>query len=330
MKKYIIFLLAILMIFAGDKTKIGTAGGQLLQINSTPRGMALGDAHFATVGGIEAIFYNPAGLNTLSNMEFTVSSMNYLFDTNLNQLAFGLKLGEFTAIAFGYKNLAIGDIAVSTYEAKEGTGEIINPSNSHLSITYSQQFTDKISFGITTGLYSEDNVGVTGNSMTLDMGIQYHTKSGVSIGLAIKNLGSDISYTGDKIQTNQGADRTPFSLNYEDAALPTEFKLSLSYTRDLNEDNSLMFSGNFTNANQGLNQIVGSLEYTYVNSFFGRFSYTSQEESGFSLWSGVAGGIGVNFSAGENSSLSFDYAFRSIKESAIGNGVHSFGASLTF
>ena len=330
MKRIITLLIATLTVFAGDKTKIGTAGGQMLQINASPRGMALGEAHYATVAGLDAIYFNPAGLSEVSNMQFSVTTMDYFVDMSINQLAYALKLGEFTAVAIGFKALDIGEINVTTYESKEGTGEVISPSMTHLTVSYSQKFTDKISFGATAGILSEDYIQTSGSAVTLDLGLQYHAKSGLSLGIAIKNLGSDIAYSGTAIETTQGSDRTPLQLAYEKAALPTEFKLALSYTRDIDEENSLTFMGNYTNANQGLNYIAGGLEYSYMNNFFGRLSYGFQDESDLSLWSGFAAGLGVNFAAGESSNISFDYAYRDINNSDIGDGVHSFGASLSF
>lgn len=330
MKRLLVFIVAALTVFAGDKTKIGTAGGQMLQISASPRGMALGEAHYATVGGLEAIYFNPAGLAEVDNMEFSVSTMDYFVDMSISQLGYALKLGEFTAVAIGYKALDVGEIDVTTYAAKEGTGETISPSMTHLTLSYSQKFTDKISFGATAGFLNEDYIDVTGSAITLDLGLQYHAKSGISLGLAIKNLGSDISYEGNGVETTLGSSRTPLALQYENAALPTEFKISVSYTREIDEDNSLMLLGNFTNANQGLNYIAGGFEYSYQDNFFGRMSYGFQEESDFSLWSGFAAGLGVNFSTGDNSNLAFEYAYRDINNSDIGDGVHSFGARLTF
>ncbi|MCB0279316.1 MAG: PorV/PorQ family protein, partial [Calditrichaeota bacterium] len=317
--------------FAGDKTKLGTAGGLMLQIQASPRGMALGESHYATVSGLEAIFFNPAGLNEIANMAFSVSTMSYFVDMNINQMAYSLKLGEFTAVAFGFKSLNVGDIDVTTYDSKEGTGEILNVSMNHLTVTYSQKFTDRVSFGITGGLYTEDYVGVSGNAVTFDLGLQYHTKSNVSLGIVIKNLGSKVNFSGTIVEsTKGGGDRTPSYLGYEQSALPTEFKLALSYDRSIDDDNSVSFMGSYTNANQGLNYVSGGFEYNYSNQFFGRLSYGFQDESDLSLWSGFAAGFGVNFSTGDNSSLSIDYAYRDMNNSDIGNGVHSFGASLTF
>ena len=330
MKRIVILLVISLTVFAGDKNKIGTAGGQMLQIQASPRGMALGEAHYATVAGLEAIYFNPAGLSEVANMEFSVTTMEYFVDMSINQLAYALKLGEFTAVAIGFKALDIGEINVTTYENKEGTGEVITPSMTHLTISYSQKFTDKISFGATAGVLTEDYIENQGSAVTLDLGLQYHAKSGISLGIAIKNLGSDIAYSGTATEVTVGSDRTPYQLAYEKASLPTEFKLALSYTRDIDEDNSLTFMGNFTNANQGLNYISGGMEYSYANNFFGRLSYGFQDESDLSLWSGFAAGLGVNFSTGDNSSLSIDYAYRDINNSDIGNGVHSFGAKLSF
>mgnify|MGYP001280268856 CR=1 FL=1 len=63
--KLLTILLIITCGFAGTGKSVGTAGGTELLIPTGAKGIALNGANGANVSGVDAIYYNPAGISNL-------------------------------------------------------------------------------------------------------------------------------------------------------------------------------------------------------------------------------------------------------------------------
>jgi len=86
------FLCAIIVLTAlftcSDVVAQGTAGFEILRLQTQPRGSALAGALVADASQIENIFYNPAGLATISKRIGSAGYMNYLMDIESGYLAY--------------------------------------------------------------------------------------------------------------------------------------------------------------------------------------------------------------------------------------------------
>lgn len=332
MKKILATIISLVVIFAGGKEKIGTAGAQLLQLNTTPVNMALGGTNYASVSGLNAIYTNPAGLARMeSSMAVHVSSVSWIADMKINQLMYAFKVGEYTSLGFSYRSLNIGKIDVTTTQASNGTGETLNPNQTQLGLTYSQKFTDRISFGSSFSYYTEDYGLVNASAVALDLGIQYKSENGLDFGLTLKNVGTSINYSGTAISLNNTSDRTPHYLAYEPGFLPTEFKISVNYMNAFDAENNLTILTDFTNFNQGINSFGTGFEFAWNSMVYARASYRFYGESDLNAFNGLNFGLGVNFSLDEaaGSNVIFNYAYQGVEEDAL-DAVNSIGVTLTF
>ena len=123
---------------AGDQSRIGTAAAQELRIPVGSRGTALGGAILASVNGAEAMHWNPSGVVFGgTKREAVFSYLDYMADMNMNYFAVTTKLRDDIAVGVSAKVFSVGDIIVTTEEAPEGTGEVLNPTFSCVSFTYS-------------------------------------------------------------------------------------------------------------------------------------------------------------------------------------------------
>ena len=129
--------------FAGSDERKGTGGALELRLPVGPRGTALGGSVVSDAAGIDALFWNPAGLATIQRTEATFSHTQYIADMKLNYAAVGTHLG-LGALAFNAKVLSVGDVIVTTEDAPDGTGEILSPTFSVLGASYARQFTDRV------------------------------------------------------------------------------------------------------------------------------------------------------------------------------------------
>src|SRR5262245_56038908 len=141
--------------WAGSDGRKGTQGALELKLPVGPRGTALGGAVTADATGVDALFFNPAGLAALSGTEEMFTNTNYIADIDLNYAAVPTDVKALGGLACSAKVLAVADIIVTTEAVAEGIGEIANPTFTTLSIAWAKQFTDRVNFGLTTQLVNE-------------------------------------------------------------------------------------------------------------------------------------------------------------------------------
>jgi hypothetical protein len=88
-------LLSAQALYAGSPARQGTCGAMELLIPVGSRGTALGGNFTAGISGVEAIYWNPAGMAVTDNAaELMATHMRYIADININYVAVQAKLGK--------------------------------------------------------------------------------------------------------------------------------------------------------------------------------------------------------------------------------------------
>jgi len=342
--KRVIFLLLILSFsvvetFGGGQNRAGTSAAPELRIPIGARYLAMVGAPIASVTGLEAIFWNPAGVDlSSSSANALFSHRSYIADMSMNFASVSGKLGDIGTVGLSFRSLNIGEINVTTMDQPDGTGQIINPSYFVLGLTYSKQLTDRVSIGANINLINEtiDRVGATGFSV--DFGVQYKSLfdvNGLSLGVAVKNLGGTMKFSGNGlyVQANDpNALRGPtyLAVDGSSAELPSEISLGLSYQTNLDEENSLLLSSTFQNNNYAYDDYKFGLEYSYRNLLFVRGGYLfspQATEQTINIFENYALGLGVNLKEFSNLDIQIDYAFVPVE---IFDANHVFSISLGF
>jgi hypothetical protein len=322
---------------AGSEERKGTAGAYELQLPVGARGSALGGAVTGDASGVEAIFWNPAGLATLARPEVMFSNTRYFADQKLNYAAFGANLGSAGVIGINVKSLNVGDINVTTEAAPDGTGEVVSPTFTVLGVTYAKELTDRVLFGTTVNYVNERIIDMTAGGVAFDFGIQYITGfRGLRMGVVMKNFGPSMSFSGPGGELNvadpnadqSSANRTfrPTSAAFE---MPSFFTFSASYNLMSSSDMSLKALGSFQNNNFEGDDFRSGLEWSYKNLLALRGSYwgslsssiagpgqdeTTTLHSGDDLYSGYALGGGVQIRTGDTGKLGVDFSWRPVRE----------------
>jgi opacity protein-like surface antigen len=326
MKKLLLFNLVILFVvsaYAGDVARKGTTGAEELLIPVGARGIATGGAFLATLTGIEAIYYNPAGLDVAQGTEAMFSYMNYIADINMSYFAVSSTIGDLGSIGLSFKTFDFGDIPITTSEFPDGTGETYSPTFLTTTLTYSKVITDRITVGTNLKLITESIENTSAMGFAMDVGVQYRFNPQFSLGASVKNIGTNMSFTGPDLNTKtilQGTDLNPQNAAYqvvtEEFQIPSYFDLSLSYNYIINEQNNFQLGGTFV-ANNSLEDYMNfGAEYSFMNSFFLRGGYNlllSESTANESIF-GFTAGAGINYKVGHGINVAFDYAFRDVKE----------------
>ncbi|MDO8550122.1 MAG: PorV/PorQ family protein [Ignavibacteria bacterium] len=311
--------------FGSGQNRAGTAAAPQLRIPVGSRYLAMGGADVALVSGLEAIFWNPAGVSiseTDANAIF--SYRQYIADMSMNFVAISGKFGEFGTIGLSFRSLNIGDINVTTMDQPDGNGQIINPSFFIAGLTYSKQLSDRISIGVNFNLINESWPGVSATGFSLDAGVQYRNLFSVpnlSLGVTVKNLGAPMEYGGTALFV-QGEEQTGtrgttfYEVSAQSAELPSEISLGVSYTRNIDDENLLTVAGTFVNNNYTYDNYKAGLEYSYKNILYVRGGYLFAPESTDdtpNIFEDYTVGAGLNFKEFTNIDVSVDYAYIPVK-----------------
>lgn len=262
---------------AGGRNRAGTNAASELLIPVGARYMATGGASVATVAGIDAIFWNPAGLSR-SNAAATAmfSHMQYIADINVEYVAASANFSGFGNLGVSIKTFSFGEIAVTTEDNPDGTGELFSPTFVTFGATYSRALTDRIGVGINVKLVSETLNRVSASGVAFDFGVQYRDLgniSGLSIGVVAKNIGTSMHYDGAGLlrQADVLDVTRPSSLYKVEASndeLPSTIEMGIGYTMSIGETNKVNLVSLFQNNNYDDDEIKVGAEFAFKDLFF--------------------------------------------------------------
>lgn len=343
-KKYILLTKVILIvalcaveIYASGGRRNGTAGAQELLIPVGARGLAYNGAYVSGIDGIEAIYYNPAGLSFSNNSaQAMFSHMLYIADIGVSYAAVAADFPGFGAIGFSVKSIGFGDIPVTTTENPYGTGATFSPTYVTVGLTYANALTDRIRVGLNVNLVTERIIRTSATGVSLDVGVQYNgiaEVEGLKLGVVLKNFGPTMSFDGpDMLRTALDANALRGDQFYKiDAAsfeLPSQLELGLAYEKRFANDYRAMIATSFQNNNFANDLYKVGAEFAFQETFFLRGGYgfsqeavDIEEEQIF----GATFGAGVNVNAGID--LKVDYAYRTARYF---DGNHVFSIVLGF
>ena len=329
-----------------DNTPFGATSGEFLLLGAGARGTALGNAYASLSNDVSALYYNPAGVALMSRPGAMVGSYDYIAGTRYTwggvafpfaggAKAFGIQIGT-----FGFK-----DQPVYTVDAPDGNDNVYAVSETFTGLTYSQNFSDRFSAGLTAKFMFDQLGDANGSAFAVDFGTNYHAMLGqrpIRLGFTVSNLGSGLDYSGAALTVQvphvqpAGEEEVPTSpqpgsLKSKAFPLPTIFRVSLGY--DVMNTSSKRFSliGEFNQPNNNRAGYSAGAEYAWNRlggTGFGlalRGSYSAAPAndgtdtgltgavpsslSNKAALQGLAGGGGINYASG-NFNLGLDYAVK--------------------
>src|SRR5438128_2402260 len=224
--------------WAGSNDRLGTGGATELLIPVGPRGTALGPAVASDINGVESIYWNPAGLGGLERTEVLFTHTEYFAGMSVNYAAVAARVGGFGTLGLSAKALSIGDVIVTTEQAPEGTGEILDPTFAVLGASWGRAFTDRVTFGLNLNYVTEKVQSVGASGVALDFGVQYNTGwRSLALAMTVKNLGSSMQFDGDNLDISvQPPGSEPSSSNRVVRFTTTSFEMPSYFTLAANYD----------------------------------------------------------------------------------------------
>ena len=324
----VLFTMGLTTVWAGDIDRIGTTGGTQVQVPVGGRAFAMNGADLVNTSGLDALFWNPAGLKYMSgNTEGMFSFMNYVADISLNYFAVGFNAGSLGHIGVSVKSFSFGDIPVTTVIDMDGeSGQTYSPNMSIVGLTYAKGLSDKISFGMTGKVINESIPRAAASAFAMDLGIQYHELldiKNLGLGVVVKNIGSSLNYSGaGLLLTAEDSDENFSDYRSIEATtdqLPSTFELGLSYNMDLSFGKLLLASSFQSNHSENDYIRLGG-ELNVSDMFFVRagqalmMTDADNPDAGSTLYGGFTAGAGLKLDLG-GSKIIIDYTYRPVEYS---------------
>ena len=239
MKKHIIASIVIIVVSSlvlGQNSRMGSASSTQLLVVPSAKHLSGGGAA-ATATGMDATFWNPAGLAMSENsVDAIFSNRQYFADIDNSFFGIATDLGDYK-MGVSVRSFNIGDINETTVWYPDGTGQVFTPNFSILGATLARKLSDNTSVGINANLIREGFGRVAATGVAYDLGVQYRGllgREGLDVGFTLKNFGSPMKYDGEGLGVMASpvdGDR-PVEYYKIDAAafdLPFVFDMGVSY-----------------------------------------------------------------------------------------------------
>jgi hypothetical protein len=200
--------------------KVATTSMQFLKVMPCARATALGDAYSVLASGAEAVFWNPAGVANVRNMELSSTYTLWMMDTKMGSLSFAASLGAIGAVGammqyvdYGTMEEAIwADPYIKNDPYPGLTGRQFRPNAFVAGLSYARQLTERFSAGLTvkyayeslyngrtvSAMIQQDtyqDVNTWGSGFLFDFGMYYDTGfKTLRVAIAVQNFGPEIKY----------------------------------------------------------------------------------------------------------------------------------------
>ena len=313
-------------LFGGNPSKRGTAGAVELLIPVGARGMAMSGAVLSDASGVDALYWNPAGLSKgvgTSGLQAMFSHTGYIADINIEYLALGLGLGEIGSIGFSLKSFSFGNILQTSEDFPDGTGATFSPNYLTLGLTYSKELTDRISIGFSGKLVNETIVRTSASGFAFDAGVIYNVGAnsmlkGLKFGVTLKNIGPNMQYDGGDLErmvippdSDPQAQAIPLKVISQSFEMPSTFDMGISYEL-IGGPNRIVFAAGFQNSNFGDDIYRLGAEYSFSDMIFLRVGSAPPDGSLDNQLQRMTFGGGIHIPFG-NSQIAVDYAYTQVQ-----------------
>jgi len=299
-------------------SRAGTAGATELLVPMTARTTALAGATtsgLSDMGGLEALFSNPAGLALNSGTSAMFSRVDYVADIGVNYLALSQQVGANSNIAFTVSSWDFGTLPTTTEDSPENSSITFDASYITIGLSFARQLTDRIAAGLTMKAVSEKIADASASTIAWDAGMTYVVgESGLRLGVSLKNIGSELQFSGNGLVRpvslpgqEPTANANTLAFESDGVQLPTLLNFGVAYTTNMGASSAFTFLGNFRSNSFDQDQYSFAIEYGFQELFYLRGGYVADEGIEDSFFKGASYGAGLNLGLGGTTQLRVDY-----------------------
>lgn len=293
MRKLLLALLTVSFIVAQSfaafsNSGVGTTGANFLKIGIGARAVGMGEAQAAIANDVNALYWNPAGLNSLQGREGSLMHCSWFDDITYDNVSYGQKSEKLDGyIAGGISYLSMGSITKYDNLGNK-LSETFSPYDALITLGYARKMWG-LPFGAAVKYISSQLENEKSTAFAMDLGVRYDElmESKLTLGAAVQNIGTKVKF-----------------INQEDP-LPFNIKLGAGY-KILTKGNPIIVALdlNLPIDNDPFVGLGGEYVYSFSGDFriIPRLGYKSGAK-GIEGLTGVTAGMGFGYKQ-----YSIDYA----------------------
>lgn len=270
-----------------------------LRNDVSARSAAMAGSFVSMQNDVNSIFYNPAGLATVTQTQASFGYFKHLLDINAGYVSYTQELSGLGMIGVGVNYINYGSFdetdAIANKLGTFGAGDLA------VSAAFAGQLEDNLAYGVSAKFIYSSIAEARSSALAADLGILYVIPGAnpISLGASVLNLGTQLN---PYIDTRESL---PLELKVGGTVKPEHLPLllSLSFHRvNETQDDFLSHLRAFS---------VGG-EFTLSKELRFRFGYDNERRRDLKL--GTSSGLaGFSFGGGlVLETLRFDYAFTSL------------------
>jgi hypothetical protein len=269
-----------------------------LRTDISARASALGGSFITMPNDPNLIFYNPAGLGTLSGRKVSFGYFKHLLDINSGHASFVTEVQGLGFVGGGVQYTNYGK-----FQETDASGQQVGTfgaSDLAFSAGYGNRLLDNLFYGAAVKFIYSNIAGYSSTGAAVDFGVQYIAiPNRMTLAASVSNLGTQFD---PYISTRENL---PLDVKVGIKLMPEHLPAALLLDiHRINESQDRFFNH--------LNAFSLGVEFSATENFELRFGYNNQQRQDFKVLSssGLAGislGAGLLFSP-----YTFDYAYNSM------------------
>ena len=302
-------------------TKTGTTAAKFLSVGIGARANAMGGAYSTIDNDAFAMYWNPAGTASLTDIEAVFTFSQLFADVKVNYFGIVLPVDEVGSFGIYATMLNYGEMEITTELSPEGTGGLFTAGSYAFGITYSRFITSNFSVGAALKYIREDIAGNGANGFAFDIGTIFLTPFyDIKFGSSITNFGTKMQMTGDGLLVRYDQDPTTSGNNEsvdaylatDEFELPLRLQIGISKEWNFMDNQRFLFAVDVTYPNDNKPWVnIGSELALLDNLFALRAGYKTllldETQEGLTL------GLGINYNQQQFFGVSFSYAYQTHK-----------------
>lgn len=214
--------------------RVGTTAAPFLKVGVGSRAMSMGEAYTTQAEDVSGMYWNPAGIASITGLQALFSYYAYFADIAYNAGGVAIPIGSIGTFGAFVGYMDYGSIERTTIESPNGTGEQVSANSIVVGISYGRALTDRFSLGGNVKYVRETIWHASADGFAFDIGVLYKTFfKNIRIGMSISNFGSQMKMDGrDMLVQYNLSSAYPSNLNAhldtDQFPLPILFRVGIS------------------------------------------------------------------------------------------------------